>query len=149
LVLIASGCRLSDEARAAQSAYLDAVEQRRRGAQHLARMKVASHLGGWVAAGLAWLLDPVLRPKDPSDMLRFGRAEINFDVTNRLADVTARTLVIGGDADRVYGPDILRATAHGVRDGRLVLYPGTSHGATLTRRTLGRDVLGFLAATAS
>jgi pimeloyl-ACP methyl ester carboxylesterase len=145
LVLLACGCRLSEEARAAQSAYLAAVEEHRRGAHHLARLKVTSPVTGWLAAGLAWVLDPLLRPRDPSDMLRFGHAEINFDLTERLADITSPTLIIGGDADRVYGPGIFRMTADGVRDGRLVLYPGVGHGTTLSHRKLGQDVLAFLA----
>jgi len=145
LVLLASGCRLSDEGRAAQKAYLDAVEGHHRGAQHLVRLKTRSPLAGWSAAQLAWLLDPAFRPTNPDDMLRFGRSELDFDLTNRLADVTSPTLVLGGDSDRVYGPDILRATAEGVRNGRLVLYPHTSHGGALVHRGVARDVLAFLA----
>ena len=143
LVLVAAGCRLSPEARAAQMRYVEAVEQGRRGAQHLAPLKVGPRWAPVVGAAM-WLLDPLLRPADPRDMARFARAEDAFDLTGRLGDVTAPTLVIGGAADRVYSPAIFRETAEGVRDGRLVIYPGTGHGGTLAHRRLVGDVAAFL-----
>jgi pimeloyl-ACP methyl ester carboxylesterase len=144
LVLVGAAGRIGTEAAAAQMRYIDAVAEGRRGAHHLAPMKVSSRIGATVLAPLMWLLDPLARPKDPSDMVAFARAEDAFDVTNRLADITAPTLVIGGERDNVYGLDLLRATATGVRDGRLITYTGASHASTMTDKRLGDDVAGFL-----
>jgi pimeloyl-ACP methyl ester carboxylesterase len=95
-----------------------------------------------------WLLNPLARPKDPSDMLVFARAEDAFALSRRLGEVTAPTLVIGGDRDAMYSPEIFARTAQGVRDGRLILYPGASHGTTFTHQLLADDVAAFLRAEA-
>jgi pimeloyl-ACP methyl ester carboxylesterase len=49
-------------------------------------------------------------------MVAFARAEDAFDLGERLGDITAPTLVIAGERDTVYSPDILRRTADGVRN---------------------------------
>jgi pimeloyl-ACP methyl ester carboxylesterase len=144
LVLVGAAARLGDEAREAQRRYIEATAAGRRGAHHLAPMKVSSRVGARLLAPLMWLLDPLARPKDPRDMVAFGRAEDRFDLSNRLADVTAPTLVIGGDRDEVYGPAIFAETAEGVRDGTLVRYPKASHGTTFTAPRLAEDVASFL-----
>lgn len=144
LVLVGAASRIGKEAAAAQMRYIDAVAEGKRGAQHLASMKVSSKLGARILAPVMWLLDPLARPKDPSDMVAFARAEDAFDVTGRLDAITAPTLVIGGSKDNVYGIDLLRATADGVRDGRLVAYEGASHASTMTDKRLADDVSAFL-----
>jgi pimeloyl-ACP methyl ester carboxylesterase len=147
LVLVGAAYRIGATAAAAQMRYIDAVAEGRRGAQHLASMKVSSPIGARILAPIMWLLDPIARPKDPSDMVTFARAEDAFDLGGRLGDVTAPTLVIGGERDNVYGQELLRATAEGVRNGRLILYPGASHASTMTHKRLAEDVATFLAAT--
>lgn len=144
LVLVAAGCTLAAGAREAQRRYVDAVAAGRRGAHHLAPFKITSPWAARALAPLMWLLDPLVRPADPSDMVAFARAEDGFDLCARLADVVATTLVVGGSRDTVYPPEILRRTAEGVRDGRLVLYPGVGHAGTMTRRRLPADVASFL-----
>jgi pimeloyl-ACP methyl ester carboxylesterase len=144
LVLVGAGCRIGDEARAAQMRYIDATAAGRRGAQHLASMKVSSKIGATLLAPLMWLLDPLARPKDPTDMIRFARAEDAFDLTDRLDDVTAPTLVIGGARDAVYSQAIFKETADGVQDGRLILYPDTDHAKVFTNKHLADDVAAFL-----
>ena len=147
LVLVGAAARIGDPARAAQMRYIDAVDAGRRGAHHLAPMKVSSKLGARLLAPVMWLLDPLARPKDPSDMVAFARAEDAFDLRDRLAEVTAPTLVVGGARDEVYSADVLRSTAAGVRDGRLILYDGKSHASAFTDKRLGPDVVQFLQAT--
>jgi pimeloyl-ACP methyl ester carboxylesterase len=144
LVLVGAGYKIGDAAREAQMRYIEATAAGRRGAQYLAPMKVSSKIGARILAPIMWLLDPLARPKDPSDMVAFVRAEDAFDLGDRLGDVTAPTLVIGGEKDEVYSPEIFRRTAEGVRDGRLILYPGASHGTTFTAKRLGSDVAAFL-----
>jgi pimeloyl-ACP methyl ester carboxylesterase len=77
-------------------------------------------------------------------MIRFARAEDAFDLTDRLDDVTAPTLVIGGARDAVYSPAIFKETADGVQDGRLILYPDTDHAKVFTNKHLADDVAAFL-----
>ncbi len=149
LVLVGAAYKVGESAAAAQMRYIDAVAAGRRGAHHLASMKVSSPIGARILAPIMWLLDPLARPKDPSDMIRFARAEDAFDLGRRLADVTAPTLVIGGERDNVYGVELLQRTADGVGDGRLILYPGASHASTMTHKRLADDVAGFLRAPSS
>jgi pimeloyl-ACP methyl ester carboxylesterase len=142
--LVGAGYKIGDAARDAQMKYIEATAAGKRGAQHLAPMKVSSKVGARILAPIMWLLDPLARPKDPSDMVAFARAEDAFDLGDRLGSVTAPTLVIGGEKDEVYSPEIFRRTAEGVRDGRLILYSGASHGTTFTDKRLGNDVAAFL-----
>jgi pimeloyl-ACP methyl ester carboxylesterase len=144
LVLVACGYRVGQQARQAQMQYVNALAAGRRGAHHLASLKVSSRVGARLLAPLMWLLDPLVRPKDPSDMVIFARAEDVFDLSGRLADVTAPTLVIGGDRDAVYSPEIFARTALGVWNGRLILYGGANHATTFTHKSLADDVAGFL-----
>jgi pimeloyl-ACP methyl ester carboxylesterase len=144
LVVAASGYQLSPPAREAQRNYARAIATGQRGAHFLAQLKVNSRMGRRVAAGLAWLVDPLLRPANPSDMLAFIRAEDAFDLGDRLSDIVAPTLVIAGDRDGVYQHQVVRDTAAHVRNGRLIVYPRASHSGTVAHRSLARDVIAFL-----
>ena len=145
LVLVSAGHRLGAAARRAQLGYVEAAAAGRRGAHLLAPLKVRSSIGARLLAPLMWLLDPLTRPADPADMLAFARAEDDFDLGDRLPEITAPTLVIAGERDDVYPPEVFRRTAEGVRDGRLLVYPGVGHGGTLTFPRFVPDVVAFLA----
>lgn len=145
LVLVSAGHRLGAAARRAQLGYVEAAAAGRRGAHLLAPLKVRSRVGARLLAPLMWLLDPLTRPADPADMLAFARAEDAFDLGDRLPEITAPTLVIAGERDPVYPPEVFRRTADGVQDGRLVVYPRVGHGGTLTHRRFVPDVAAFLA----
>ena len=144
LVLVSAGYRLGTAAREAQRHYVDAAAAGRRGAHHLAPFKVESALGARLVAPLMWMLDPLLRPPQVTDMVAFAHAEDTFDLGARLGEITAPTLVIAGDRDRVYSYEIFQRTANGVRDGKLIVYPRTGHGRTLTSRRFVDDVTAFL-----
>jgi pimeloyl-ACP methyl ester carboxylesterase len=144
LVLASAGHRLGTAAREAQLRYVEAAAAGRRGAQFLAPFKVESAVGARLVAPLMWLLDPLMRPPDASDMVAFARAEDVFDLGPRLGEITAPTLVIAGERDRVYSPEIFQRTAEQVHDGRLIVYPRTGHGGTLTSRRFVSDVTTFL-----
>jgi len=144
LVLVSAGYRVGVAAKAAQLRYVEATAAGRRGAHYLAPFKVESAVGARLVAPLMWLLDPLMRPRDAADMVAFAHAEDAFDLGARLGEITAPTLVIAGERDRVYSPEIFHRTADGVRDGRLIVYPGTGHGGTLTSRRLVDDVTTFL-----
>ena len=144
LVLASAGYRLGPAAREAQLRYVEAAAAGRRGAQFLAPFKVESTVAARVLAPLMWLLDPLLRPRDTSDMVAFAHAEDAFDLGPRLGEITAPTLVIAGERDRVYSAEIFRRTAEEVRNGRLTVYQGTGHGGTITSRRFVDDVTTFL-----
>lgn len=144
LVIASSGHRMSAEADRAQMRYVMATAEGRRGAHFLAPYKVSSRLGVPVVAAVMWLVDPLLRPADAADMVAFAHAEHDFDLEDRLGDISAPTLVIAGEHDTVYPARIVSATAERVQHGRLVSYPATGHGGTLTHRRFVPDVLAFL-----
>jgi len=105
-----------------------------------------SRLGRRLAGGLLWLAGPlpIRRDWDPSDMIATIEAEDAFDIGERLGDISAPTLVIGGGRDRFYPPELFRETAERIPDARLVLYGNRAHGGTFADRRFGRDVVAFL-----
>jgi pimeloyl-ACP methyl ester carboxylesterase len=76
-------------------------------------------------------------------MLAMARAEDAFDLHDRLGEITAPTLVVGGERDFFYSPELFRETAEGVRDGRLLLYPKLDHKGTLGSKRFFRDATDF------
>jgi pimeloyl-ACP methyl ester carboxylesterase len=84
------------------------------------------------------------RHDDPTDMIVTIEAEDRFDVTAQLHRITAPTLVVGGDRDAFYSPEIFRATADGIPNGRLRLYEGKGHVGALGKQ-FAADVQAFLA----
>lgn len=144
LVIASSGYRMSPAASQAQMRYVTATAEGRKGAHFLAPYKVSSRAAVPLTAGVMWLLDPLLRPADTADMVAFARAEHDFDLGDRLGDIVAPTLVIAGERDTVYPPDIVSATAERVQRGQLITYRGVGHGGTVTNRRFVPDVLSFL-----
>jgi pimeloyl-ACP methyl ester carboxylesterase len=61
-----------------------------------------------------------------------------------LGSIKAATLVIAGDRDRAFSPELFRATAAGIPGARLVLYSGRGHLGTMFDSRFGRDVAAFL-----
>ena len=81
-------------------------------------------------------------PDNPSDLLVEGKAEMAHNTKNRLAEIRAPTLVIGGDKDYYCPVERLRETAAGIPDAKLVLYEGKGH--MITGKQFDEDVLAFL-----
>src|SRR5215211_2682595 len=108
----------------------------------------ATTAGGHLYAALLLLFGPRLTPKDPSDMLIVIDAEDRFDAAPQLHRITAPTLVVAGDRDRNYTPELFRETADRIPGARLRLYRGKGHAsiATLRYRPAVREILGFLTA---
>ena len=107
-----------------------------------------SRLGQRIAGGLLWLAGPLFirRGWDPSDMISTIRAENAFDIGDRLGEISAPTLVIGGGRDRFYPTELFRETAEGIPNARLIIYEDRAHGGTIADRRFGRDVVAFLLA---
>jgi pimeloyl-ACP methyl ester carboxylesterase len=66
---------------------------------------------------------------DPPTIIRGLRAVLDPRLadTARLAQVTARTLIIGGSQDQFFGDGMLERTAAAVPNASLVLFPGETH----------------------
>lgn len=68
-----------------------------------------------------------LRGTDDRGYIQVCEALAEFDVRDRLGEITAPVLAIAGSADVVTPPAALRQIADGVQDGRLVELDGVAH----------------------
>jgi pimeloyl-ACP methyl ester carboxylesterase len=96
-----------------------------------------------VMRAMGWLTGAGMYGGERPDVLAVLDAEDAFDVGERLGEITAPTLVIGGARDRFYGADLFRETAERISDARLILYPDRGH--MVLREPFFTDVLEFLA----
>ncbi|MFC4375747.1 alpha/beta fold hydrolase [Nocardia halotolerans] len=147
LVIASSGYRLEESARASQLKYATAAAAGKRALHHMATQGIESPVKARLVGALAWLADPLVRPKNPADTLAFVRAEDAFDLTGRLADITAPTLVIGGERDEFYDQSTFRYTADGIPGAHLTIYPDTTHLGAIKHARFAPEVDEFLSAT--
>ena len=99
----------------------------------------------WLAGPLAWFASLLLsldKPKHPADLVITIEAEDQFNFMARLPEIAAPTLVVAGERDPFYTPNLFCETAEGIPNARLVLYPGMGHPAS--GKQFQRDVLAFL-----
>jgi pimeloyl-ACP methyl ester carboxylesterase len=143
LVVVAASYRLGDNGRRMQRQSADLLAQGhyRKANAPLAPAITDSSLGQRIVAGLT-LLTP--RPADPNGMLAMLEAEDTFDLCDRLHEITAPTLVIGGDQDRFYPPDLVRRTANGIPDARLHMYRNRKHHTITRDPRFTTDIAAFL-----
>jgi pimeloyl-ACP methyl ester carboxylesterase len=144
LVLVMTGCRLSDQAKELQMKVAELARKRkRRAAQALLgtaiiRKGIARHVFKW----FMWLLGPLYIPTDPSDGIVEIEADDRYDLSDQLNRIKADTLVIGGEEDFFYA---IRETAGKIPNARLVLYPNLGHNAMFARsRQFGEEIRTFL-----
>lgn len=88
----------------------------------------------WFAPGflerepaVASVLLHVLRDTDAEGYARTCEALATFDVTGRLAEITAPVLAVAGAHDQPTPPALLAEIADGVRHGRLVVLDNVAH----------------------
>jgi pimeloyl-ACP methyl ester carboxylesterase len=149
LVLAGTACRLGQVARDAQRRYAQfaASGQYRRSLAALAPTLTGSALGQRLAGAAMWLASPLGGMGanwDASDMIATVEAEDAFDASGRLGEISAPTLVIGGERDRCYSRALFEETTRGIPDARLFIYEGRGHGGTVTDGRFARDVTAFL-----
>jgi pimeloyl-ACP methyl ester carboxylesterase len=148
LVIHSSAYTLSGEAKRLQLQVGDLARQRQwRQAYTVLLGPVFRPAGAMklLARPTVWLASMVMSwsaPKDPADLVVTVEAEDQFNFRDRLAEITAPTLVVAGDQDPFYTPQLFRDTAAGIPNARLILYPGMGHPAS--GKQFGRDVLAFL-----
>jgi pimeloyl-ACP methyl ester carboxylesterase len=150
LVVVCSAYRLSSVGAQVTREYADRARAGKRAAPAFAPVAARSPAGRAALRGFLWLIDPMMRPADGdhTDAIRVNEAELAFDVKDRLDRITARTLVVGGDRDPAYPVALLRETAAGVVDGRLIVYKGRNHNSVVSAAEFAGDVSGFLSAAA-
>ncbi|MFI6291757.1 alpha/beta fold hydrolase [Nonomuraea sp. NPDC050790] len=141
LVLAGTASTLGPIGRRAQRAYIERARQGRRPSPALAGLLTPSPLARAFLSGLLWLSDGGADHADAATMLN---AEDGFDLSGRLADIKAPTLLIHGEKDVVYPLELARRTAAGIPGARLTVYRGRSHSATFTDRRFAPDALAFL-----
>lgn len=74
-----------------------------------------------------------LRACDPVGYAACCEAIGSFDGADLVGEITAPTLVVGGDADPVSGPEVTKDLAERIRGARYALVAGASHLLTLER----------------
>jgi pimeloyl-ACP methyl ester carboxylesterase len=145
LVLVSAAARLGPGGRASQRRVARTLEA---GRPRAAGAAMASMLGTPLSeplwAALGWLLGPLLFRHGRADLVATIGAEDAFDLTDRLRGITVPVLVVAGDSDRCYSPELFTATATGLPAARLVVYPRTGHAGVESHRRFGPDVLAFL-----
>jgi pimeloyl-ACP methyl ester carboxylesterase len=150
LVLVAAACRLGPAGRRMQRdlARFTLAGRPRRAWAATGPGLAATTVGGRLSAALLWLYGTRLSPEDPSDMLVTIDAEGRFDAAPQLHRISAPTLLLAGERDRYYTPELFRETAKRIPAARLRLYPGKGHAsiATLTYKPTVRAILQFLTA---
>jgi pimeloyl-ACP methyl ester carboxylesterase len=148
LVLAATACRLSPHGREVQRRFaaLTADGQPRRAYAALGPTLAATAAGGRAFAALMWLFGASQRAEDPSDMLVTVAAEDTFDASPQLHRITAPTLLIAGDRDRFYSPELFRETAQRIPNARLSLYHDKGHAGVMTHKPAIREIVDFLRA---
>lgn len=146
LVLASTGYRLSDYGSQQQRRLISLAEEGKwRATAAVMASLISSGATRLVYASMFWLLGKYFfgSPATPSDGIVELKAEDRHDFKERLVEIKAPTLVIGGEKDPLY---LIRETAAGIPNARLILYEKTGHMA-IRKSQFSKDVLAFLTET--
>ncbi len=145
LVLHSSAYVLNDVAKKSQMRMGQLARQRDWMALSAESIRFIVPRGRWFSRPAVWLGSVFLSltsPEDPSDFITTVEAEDVHNFKDRLTEIMAPTLVIAGESDPFYNPELFQATAEGIPNARIILYPGMGHPAN--GEQFGEDVLRFL-----
>ena len=67
-----------------------------------------------------------------------------MSLKERLNEIKAPTLIFCGDSDIEYTADLVRGTAEGIPNAKVILYEGYGHGLAAKWKLIQNDVLEFL-----
>ncbi len=100
----------------------------------LAREQIAHFYPGLVGesvlASIAWLFPGLYgRPEDPAFFVALTRAVREADLRERCKDVDASAVLMNGERDLLYPPEVARETALLLTDAESVTLPRAGHGA--------------------
>jgi pimeloyl-ACP methyl ester carboxylesterase len=146
LTLAATAYRLGPIGREVQRQYADwlALGKFSRAYRTLAPLVSDSRIGQWFWEGILWMVGTLTRIEDPVGMVAMLRAEDAFDLGDRLHEITAPTLLIGGDQDCNYPPELLKQMTERIPHAHVSMYPGRNHNTIFTDRRFYHDVIAFL-----
>ncbi|MGZ8742471.1 MAG: alpha/beta fold hydrolase [Nocardioides sp.] len=144
VAIVASGWRLSDWCKQVDTRLAEAVS---RGDMTAAGAAFAEYVMPgdrlrWVRRLVAPIPARWLKP--PGDILVEVNSELAFDSRGVLPSIQAPVLLLGGDRDRIFPPDVVEETAALIPDCSLVRYPGKGHVGTASSRRVPADVLAFV-----
>lgn len=91
------------------------------------------------------LLRRLGRPKDSRRFLMQAKACMEHDASGRLGEITAPTLVIGGNRDQIVGPEAAQQLHEAIPGSKCVIYEGLGHAAYEEAKDFQELVLSFLA----
>jgi pimeloyl-ACP methyl ester carboxylesterase len=149
LVLIVSASRLSEEGREICERWqaLTREERWQELRADMVSVTVTSQTNKRLARAFMKVFGRfVLRvPSDPQDFLITLEADLNHDTTERLSEISAPSLIIGGSKDPFFPENLLRETAQKIPDAALHVYEGIGHGVPKERkRRYENDTIAFL-----
>ncbi len=148
VVLLSAGCEASPWGKDVDTRLAAAAA---RGDRAVAGQAFAEYLlPGRGARWLRRLLAPVTGRMfvderiPPGDYLVEAAAEVAFDSRAVLPSIRVPVLLVHGDGDRFFPPDVVEETARLIPDCSLVRYDGRGHLGAGSDKRLARDVLDFL-----
>lgn len=144
LVVASAAHRLGALGRLAQRRVAEAVQSgdpRRAGAEIMRLL--AGPASRLALAGVGWMLGTWMYGGATSDMVTTIHAEDGFDLRDRLHEITAPTLIVAGDRDGFYSPELYRETAALIPNSHLLLREGKGHSAATGYPGYAEDVLAF------
>jgi len=149
LAVVGGACRLSPTGREVQARVAELLRAGRARAAARAAASAVAPRGTRAAAGaVAWLGagrafgDPDAR----DDLATTLEAEVAFDLTGGTDPISAPTLVVMGDRDRFYGPELARETASLIPGSHLVIVRHRGHLTASTHHRTVATLGGFLLA---
>ncbi|HEU4545535.1 MAG TPA: alpha/beta hydrolase [Microlunatus sp.] len=102
-------------------------------------------LGRWLGPILGRLATSMFT-SPAEDLLTELRAEQAFDARAALGDIAVPVLLVCGDRDRCFGPEVVQETADAIPDCQLIWYRGKGHLGTAASGSVAKDVLSFVGA---
>lgn len=145
LVIVSAAYRLGTFGHRCQRETADALRAGRPRAAAAAMLSIigAHRATRRVMRVLGRVLGPLFLGRLDTDLLATLEAEDVFDLHDRLAEITAPTLVVGGGRDACYGRELLEQTAALIPHGTGLIYPRSGHLGVQNRR-IASDILAFL-----
>lgn len=103
---------------------------------------------GWLASVIGPPVGHLMYPRShdhfEKDVLTEADAFVAFDSRGDLPRIEVPVLLITGDQDYAFPPDVMRETARLIPNSKLILYEDTSHEGAIGDKRLAGDVLEFV-----
>ena len=90
------------------------------------------------------LLGRVGKPKSYDRFLANANAILAFDAPGELSRIACPTLILGGEEDRIVGPETARELAAAIPNSQLYVYPGLGHAVYEEAKDFNRRVFDFI-----